>query len=79
MKDCSEGPKLTPSDPDSKALMDKWVDLGSMITSEGVGWDGLSKRIGNLLGPMTLPLFAGNIYLQEPFKSQYHLSFSGSS
>ena len=46
--------------------MDKWVDLGSMITSEGVGWDGLSKRIGNLLGPMTLPLFAGNLYLQEP-------------
>ena len=65
MKYYSEGPKLTPSDPDSKVLMDKWVDLGSMITSEGVGWDGLSKRIGNLLGPMTLPLFAGNIYLQD--------------
>ena len=24
-------------------------------------WNGLSKRLGNLLSPMTLPLFAANI------------------
>jgi len=55
------GPKLTPSDPDKKALMDKWVDCGSMITTEGMNWEGMSKRIGNTLGPMTLPLFGANI------------------
>ena len=61
------GPRLTPSDPVKKALMDKWVESGSMIKSEVLGapnpWDGMTKRFGNLLGPMTLPLFCGNMIL----------------
>ena len=55
------GPKLTPKDPDVKAVMDKWLESGAMVTSEGMDWNGLSKRLGNVLGPMTLPIFAGNI------------------
>ena len=55
------GPKLTPKDPDVKALMNKWLESGAMVTSEGMDWNGLSKRLGNVLGPMTLPIFAGNI------------------
>ena len=55
------GPKLTPKDPDDKALMDKWLDSGAMVKDEGTDWNGLSKRLGNLLSPMTLPLFAANI------------------
>ena len=55
------GPRLTPKDPDVKALMDKWLESGAMLTSEGMKWSGFSKRLGNLLGPMTLPIFAANI------------------
>ena len=55
------GPKLTPKDPDDKDLMDKWLDSGAMVKDEGMDWNGLSKRLGNLLPPMTLPLFAANI------------------
>ena len=55
------GPKLTPKDPDDKALMEKWLDSGAMLKDEGTDWNGLSKRLGNLLSPMTLPLFAANI------------------
>jgi len=55
------GPKLTPNDPDDKALMDKWLESGAMVKDEGMDWNGLSKRLGNLLPPMTLPLFAANI------------------
>jgi len=61
------GPRLTPTDPDKKALMDKWVESGSMILSEVLGasdpWDGMSRRIGNILGPMTMPLFCGNMIM----------------
>jgi glutathione S-transferase len=61
------GPKLTPTDPGKKALMDKWVESGSMIMSEVISaadpWDGLSKRFGNMLGPMTMPLFCANMIL----------------
>ena len=57
-------PKLTPEDPDKKTLVDKYVELGAMIISEVMQaadpWDGLSKRAGNLLGPMTMPYFCGN-------------------
>ena len=55
------GPKFTPKDPDDKALMEKWLDFGAMVKDEGTDWNGLSKRLGNLLSPMTLPLFAANI------------------
>ena len=54
------GPRLTPKDPKLKALMDKWVESGAMIMPElqGDPWAGLSKRVGNLLPIMTLPIFA---------------------
>jgi len=59
------GPRLTPADPALRALMDKWVESGSMVMSEVMGgvtfWGGMSKRLGNLLGPMTMPLFCANI------------------
>eukprot|EP00092_Neocalanus_flemingeri_P011679 GFUD01012589.1.p1 GENE.GFUD01012589.1~~GFUD01012589.1.p1 ORF type:complete len:348 (-),score=95.98 GFUD01012589.1:88-978(-) len=59
------GPRLTPTDPGKKALMDKWVESGAMIKSEvfeaADPWDGLSKRAGNMLLPMTMPLFCANI------------------
>jgi len=59
------GPKLTPADPTKKALVDKWVESGSMFISEvfeaSSPWDGISKRAGNMLAPMTLPLFCANI------------------
>ena len=55
------GPKLTPSDPDQKALCDKWLESGAMLTSEGINWNGMSKRFGNCLPAMTFPLFAANI------------------
>ena len=29
------GPKLTPSDPEKKTLMEKWLESGKMLTSEG--------------------------------------------
>ena len=29
------GPKLTPSDPEKKALMEKWLESGKMLMSEG--------------------------------------------
>ena len=29
------GPKLTPKDPDDKALMEKWLDSGAMLKDEG--------------------------------------------
>ena len=57
-------PKLTPEDPDKKALVDKYVELGAMFPSEVMQaanpWDGLSKRAGNLLPAMTMPFFCGN-------------------
>jgi len=57
--------KLTPKDPASRALVDKWIELGSMVQSEVFDsadpWDGMSKRLGNLLGPMTMPLFCANV------------------
>ena len=49
--------KLTPNDPAMKALMDKWVESGSMYKSE-MNPTGFSKRFGNLLFPMSLPMFA---------------------
>jgi len=52
----SGGPKLTPNDPVKKALMDKWVDSGAMIPT-----DGLEKRIGNLLNGVTQPLFCASV------------------
>jgi len=59
------GPKLTPTDPEKKALMNKWVESGAMIMSEVTQasdpWDGMAKRAGNLLGPMTFPIFCANI------------------
>ena len=58
------GPKLTPTDPTKKTLMDKWLESGAMIMSEvfeaSNPWDGFSKRFGNILGPMTMPLVCGN-------------------
>ena len=60
-------PKLTPEDPDKRALVDKYVELGAMIGSEVMQaadpWDGISKRAGNLLPSMTLPYFCGNCIL----------------
>ena len=42
------GPRLTPADPALRALMDKWVESGSMVKSEVMGgvtfWGGMSKR-----------------------------------
>jgi len=58
------GPRLTPTDPEKGKLMDKWVDYGAMIISEvdkSDPWPGVTKRMGNMLGPMTLPLFVANI------------------
>jgi len=58
------GPKLTPTDPEKKKVMDKWVDQGAMIMSEvdkKNPWPGMSGRAGNLLPPMTMPLFAANV------------------
>ena len=57
----ADGPKLTPTDPDDKALMEKWLESGSMLLSDGMNWNGMSKRLGNLLGPMTMPIFAANV------------------
>ena len=41
-------PKLTPEDPDKRALVDKYVELGAMIGSEVMQaadpWDGIPKR-----------------------------------
>ena len=53
--------RLTPEDPSKIELMEKWVQSGSLISSE-MNESGFSKRIGNLLFPMTLPLFAANIH-----------------
>lgn len=39
----------------------KWLESGNAIKDEGMDWNGLSKRLGNLISPMTLPLFAANI------------------
>ena len=42
-----EGRKLTPADPEKKALVEKYVELGSMIGSEVMGaadpWAGITK------------------------------------
>jgi hypothetical protein len=55
-------PKLTPTDPAKKALVDKWVNSGSMVISEVLGtdnpWSGIEKRMGNLLIIITMPMFA---------------------
>ena len=41
------GPKLTPSDPEKKALMEKWLESGKMLQNESMqGWIGMSKRLG---------------------------------
>ena len=44
-----EGRKLTPADPEKKALVEKYVELGSMIFSEVMGaadpWTGISKVV----------------------------------
>ena len=41
------GPKLTPSDPEKKALMEKWLESGKMLQNESMeGWSGMSKRLG---------------------------------
>ena len=59
--------KLTPQDPKKKALVDKYVELGSMFVSEVMQaadpWEGIAKRAGNLLPFMTLPFFCGNCIL----------------
>ncbi len=57
-----EDNKLTPTDPDKMAIVDKWVKLGEMQTGElfGVGAtieSGMRKRLGNMLPPLTMPLF----------------------
>ena len=55
---------MTPQDPEKKALVDKYVELGAMIGSEVMKavdpWDGVAKRAGNLLPCMTVPYFCGN-------------------
>ena len=60
-------PKLTPKDPDKKALVDKYVELGAMIMPEVMKaanpWDGISKRAGNLLPTMTMPFFCADCIL----------------
>ena len=60
-------PKLTPQDPDKKALVDKYVELGAMFGSEVMKasdpWEGVAKRAGNLLPCMTMPYFCGNCIL----------------
>jgi len=65
------GPKLTPRDPEMKMLMDKWVASGAMIISELSEtddiFDGVKKRFGNTLGPMTMPLFCAKNVLEFDF------------
>jgi hypothetical protein len=57
-----KAPELEPVDPEMKALMTKWVEIGAMVPSEVFGandpWSGIQKRMGNLLPLLTMPLFA---------------------
>ena len=46
---------------DDKVFIFKWLEFGTMISSEGMDWIGLSKRLENLLHTMTLSIFAANI------------------
>jgi len=60
------GPKLTPSDPEKRKVMDKWVNQGAMIMSDvdkKNPWKGLESRAGNLLGAITMPVFAAHVYV----------------
>ena len=87
------GPKLTPSDPEKRKVMDKWVNQGAMIMrlgntisviqlfllNRGVQvyissdvdkknpWKGLESRAGNLLGAITMPVFAAHVYVNFRF------------
>merc|ERR550539_223588 len=59
------GPRLTPTDPEKKKVMEKWVNQGAMIMSDvdkKNPWKGLESRAGNLLGAITMPLFAAHVY-----------------
>ena len=87
------GPKLTPSDPEKRKVMDKWVNQGAMIMRLGNifsvvqlfllnrgmqvyisrdvdkknPWKGLESRAGNLLGAITMPVFAAHVYVNFRF------------
>ena len=87
------GPKLTPTDPEKRKVMDKWVNQGAMIMrlgntfsvvqlflpNRGVQvyissdvdkknpWKGLESRAGNLLGAITMPVFAAHVYVNFRF------------
>ena len=60
----SNGSKLMPSIFDKKLLIEKWIESGITlheVSSDGSEWSGISKRIGNLMGSISLPLIAANI------------------
>ena len=46
MPGCS---KVTSNDSDDNVFIDKWLEFGTMLSSEGMDWIGLSKRLENLL------------------------------
>ena len=50
---------LSPTDPDQKALVDKWMKSGEIY--EVTDWNSISNRIGNLLTPLTLPMMVANV------------------
>jgi len=53
-----------PSIFDKKLLIEKWIESGITlheVSSDGSEWSGISKRIGNLMGSISLPLIAANI------------------
>jgi hypothetical protein len=49
-----------PSDPKKKVLVDKWIYRASMIPNKNATdmWAGFQERMGNILFPMTVPVFA---------------------
>ena len=60
----SNGSKLMPSIFDKKLLIEKWIESGITlheVSSDGSEWSGISKRIGNLMGSISLPLLGANI------------------
>ena len=60
----SNDSKLMPSIFDKKLLVEKWLESGITlheVSSDGSEWSGISKRIGNLMGSISLPLLAANI------------------
>jgi len=70
------GPKLTPSDPEKRKVMDKWVNQGAMIMSDvdkKNPWKGLESRAGNLLGAITMPVFAAHVYVNFRFNVRWLL------